>query len=821
MTQELNLQLVVTAATEAAVKAVRQVATETSKIGPAARTAGSGASAGFSQIEASAGRTERAVAGASNSILQQMRAIQRGPTGGGNAANGNAGPFGLLLTASRSIPQLAVALGALKLGQVAIETASVGLELNNLDVKLQTVFGSTAAAAKEFEFIRATAGRLSLDLSAVANGYSSLAASAKGTRLEGQGTRDIFSAIAEASGKLRLSADETQGALLAVSQIISKGTVSAEELRGQLGERLPGAFQIAARSMGVTTAELGKLLEQGALASEDFLPRFAAELRKTFGTNATTQIESVSSGFKRLGAEGAIFAKSFFTPIAQGASNTAGLFADLLKRVNDFTASAQNNLEDLGNGLVRSRATGALFERNAVGGLSPTKGAGDFRNASPLAPRPLLPDFTAAVPKPAAPTGLTGLGLLSSGVPLADAKELAKLSKEAVELEAKKLGLTNLQQVQQSILAGELRGRNVLEQEAALKVARIKDAIVENAAAEKQHAAAVRDTNKALAELPPDTLREAVGKEDDLQRLVISLQTPVERFHRELAQINQEAEDGTLAQAALRLGTTVDDVRNRRLLQVADQLPQVVADDVEESKASISALETFAEQGARNIQDSFAQFLFDPLDAGLKGFLVSFINTIRQAAAQLAASSLLKVIAGGLSGSGSSLLRTIGGAIAGGFGGGAGAGISGGAGSSLLGSGGIGGAYVGGHAGGGLLSGPGSGTSDSLVARVSNGEFIVKASAVRKAGVGFLNALNEDRLPGFASGGLIARSGGSSGAGALGVATAPANVEINQSFDFSGRSAQDIAALQSFGQQVKRETMNAVFDALRRKTVNV
>jgi predicted chitinase len=44
------------------------------------------------------------------------------------------------------------------------------------------------------------------------------------------------------------------------------------------GNSLPGAFQVAARSMGVTTQELGKMLEQGQVLSEDFLPKFAQQL---------------------------------------------------------------------------------------------------------------------------------------------------------------------------------------------------------------------------------------------------------------------------------------------------------------------------------------------------------------------------------------------------------------------------------------------------------------------------------------------------------------------------------------------------------------
>lgn len=58
-------------------------------------------------------------------------------------------------------------------------------------------------------------------------------------------------------------------------------------------------------------------------------------------------------------------------------------------------------------------------------------------------------------------------------------------------------------------------------------------------------------------------------------------------------------------------------------------------------------------------------------------------------------------------------------------------------------------------AGGGRVVGPGTATSDSILARLSNGEFVVRAAAVRKYGTAFLRALNSGRLPKFAFGGLV------------------------------------------------------------------
>lgn len=53
---------------------------------------------------------------------------------------------------------------------------------------------------------------------------------------------------------------------------------------------------------------------------------------------------------------------------------------------------------------------------------------------------------------------------------------------------------------------------------------------------------------------------------------------------------------------------------------------------------------------------------------------------------------------------------------------------------------------------GGYVRGPGSGTSDSIMARLSAGEFVVNAARVRQLGLGFMQQLN-----GFAEGGLVGR----------------------------------------------------------------
>jgi hypothetical protein len=66
-------------------------------------------------------------------------------------------------------------------------------------------------------------------------------------------------------------------------------------------------------------------------------------------------------------------------------------------------------------------------------------------------------------------------------------------------------------------------------------------------------------------------------------------------------------------------------------------------------------------------------------------------------------------------------------------------------------------------AAGGYVTGPGTGTSDSIPARLSAGEYVVRAHAVRRVGVAFLDAINGGVAPprvigrelAFAAGGLV------------------------------------------------------------------
>lgn len=172
--------------------------------------------------------------------------------------------------------------------------------LDSLDSALRNVSQSETELSVNQQFLAETTNRLGLEYIGTAKAFKNFYAASTQAGIGADSTREIFSAAAEAASSLKLSADDTNGVLLAFSQIASKGKVQAEELRGQIGERIPGAFSIAARAIGVTQAELNKMLEQGQVVASDFLPKFAKELKKTFGTDTNKEVQGLQANINRL-----------------------------------------------------------------------------------------------------------------------------------------------------------------------------------------------------------------------------------------------------------------------------------------------------------------------------------------------------------------------------------------------------------------------------------------------------------------------------------------------------------------------------------------
>ncbi len=280
--------------------------------------------------------------------------------------------------------------GALGVAFSFRELVTAAAQMEQLRSGLTAVTGDATKAGKELEYVRTVASRIGADVNEVGRAFLSLSAATKGTAVEGEPTRQVFEAVATAMGKAGKSSAETSLALQAVAQIASKGTVQMEELRGQLGEALPGALNAVAKGLGITTAELIKLVEEGKIASSDLFPALTKGLNELYGAadgaqtlsqELTNVKNAVTDMAANIGDAGGLSALKVGAEIAQGAivGLDAGLvaagksigvvlaalanwdfsglkqaFADIEKEAKDKVLKAAQHNETLRNSLKNS-----------------------------------------------------------------------------------------------------------------------------------------------------------------------------------------------------------------------------------------------------------------------------------------------------------------------------------------------------------------------------------------------------------------------------------------------------------------------------------
>ena len=180
---------------------------------------------------------------------------------------------------------IADAIGALveRVKEMGREFIAVNVQAEQMRRALTSVYGDAGVAAKQMDFLRGAASAAGISISGISDSFVKFSAATRTSGVSLAQTNALFSELTRAGSVLGLSTERVQLALDALGQIASKGVVSMEELRQQLGDSLPGALSLTAKGLGVTDAELIKLVESGRLASVDFFPALTKGLKTLSG----------------------------------------------------------------------------------------------------------------------------------------------------------------------------------------------------------------------------------------------------------------------------------------------------------------------------------------------------------------------------------------------------------------------------------------------------------------------------------------------------------------------------------------------------------
>ncbi len=230
---------------------------------------------------------------ATNNLDNSVNRVGRDVKGMGNASQAAGRQAKMSFDdAASSLKGWVVGLG---IGMATLGSLQTAAQAEGLEAAIS--FASGKDGAKNIAFLNQTIKDLKLPIAESSQGFKTLLGSVMGTNITMEETQSLFTGIGMGAKVLRISAEDTNRAYLAVGQMASKGVVSMEELRGQLGDAIPGAAGIGARAMGMPIEQFNKLVESGKLLSEDFLPRFAEEMKRTFAAGVPDALNSASSKF--------------------------------------------------------------------------------------------------------------------------------------------------------------------------------------------------------------------------------------------------------------------------------------------------------------------------------------------------------------------------------------------------------------------------------------------------------------------------------------------------------------------------------------------
>lgn len=651
------------------------------------------------------------------------------------------------------IQQLYVGIQAVQgLGSGIADITRRADEYKNLAARVKLVSDTTGEAATAQAALFDIAQKQQVAVPELTQLYVRLAGSMRSMGRDQTESLQVTEAVTLGLRISGASAQESASAMLQLSQAFGSGTLRGEEFNA-VNEASPRLMQALADGMGVAKESLRGLAEDGKITSQvmgDALIKALAQLK----AEAATLPETVGGAFTRM--------SNALTRYIGEADKSSGASARLAGAVG----AVADNLPKIANVAI-ALAVGALagaLTRTAIAGAMMAKEAFQVSVASAAAARGVATLGTAAAVT-AGSMGLLarGLGTVSAlvGGPIGLALAAigvawALLSDQQAKGEAAADEMTQKQKAVTEALRAERVKLVSLEKQAASEALDgwvksydqhkqfLDKHLAESLQAEEKHVAKLKTLRAGLVDFEgatADTLRElnrkGMGESEaaaDLQLEIAEKLQAAQKAATEGRYEDAEAAAKQAQQLAAQTGNT------QKQIEVVKQAAEIV-------KTSKAAEIAATEQALKAQQSQTAAFRSDI--AGVEAALKSLdamrpkpkidadieqakanIAALEKRLAEFAATPTVKTVQ----------VVTVGG-------------------GDVAYDGSVDTPGLDGWAAGGPIRGPGSGTSDSILARVSNGEYVVRAAAVQRYGSGFMDAINRMALPKFADGGKVGAGG--------------------------------------------------------------
>lgn len=538
--------------------------------------------------------------------------------------------FGRLGIAAR---RLAIQLAAAYSVKEAVEAADTYRLIQNR-LALVTDSASNLADVQErlFRLSQQTRGSFESTVEL----YSRIARSTEALGVSQERLINITRTINQAVQVSGATATEASAGLIQFAQGLASGALRGDELRSVL-EQMPRLAQALAEGLGVTIGQLrdlgteGKLTAEGVLAAledqSDVIQEEFSQMEATVGQSLTVLGNSMVNFIGRIDE-----ATGFTDALGAAIRNLAGALDEL--GVSD-PADNLAELVDVEKELAEARIAAAAEQADESG---VRHGRRNLNSAQERVDRLLSEqDDLIAILSQYDPEDL-----------------IARVNEEFDRRNSNIRGRARTE--------GAVRRVENLRQEVLSLIERRADELTAPSLEDLKEIVVPATYRQRADELMKDLEDRLDEDRDRVQAIVDSLKTDNEKTLEQWDEIMSFYERGLLDEETVKRFTA-------QVLQPVEVTAERIS---QKTKETTEELSVFAEQAARNIQDIFADWLFDPFDKGLDGMLQGFIDVIRRMAAQAATARIFDTLfssSDSKQGSGDGFAQLIGTAISSFFGG--------------------------------------------------------------------------------------------------------------------------------------------------------
>jgi tape measure domain-containing protein len=510
-------------------------------------------------------------------------------------------------------------------------------QVQNMEVLLKGLTNGAQDYADVENYLSKLSQRHHKDNLVLADSFSRLLAIEQAGIITRKQSQSLLEGMSNMQSKTGASSDQMKQSMFGLSQALSTGVVHMEELN-QVTEPMPGLLVEIARAAGFTgesaVGDLRAMVEEGKITSDmfgnimvDALNRYQGAAEAS-GETLTAQYADIKNAWTSLAKELKEPINDVLTPILEFAKDQLDGIAQDIREIkalgNSFDAIKANGMRPPGyvrpanvsasssSGQTKSAANDSSFKRQI-------EESEDWYSEIVIdEERKRYQAFAEDNKRFAA------LAKQQADDAKASAEKLAESGEHMIATLQREIALRGdnsaAAAMEYDVINGSLQDLSEKQKIKLLNLSAEKDAIEQNIKVYQEY----DDIIAQGLDIARQQRADAASLQERLNR----------KFHTPMLDLNAGIDDVAQARA---LG--IIDESQAKLEY--DKLGKAYNDSfIEPAKAATEGLSAYAEQAARNMQDSFADFLFDPFRDGTEGMLTGFLDTIRRMAAEYASSQL-------------------------------------------------------------------------------------------------------------------------------------------------------------------------------------